>query len=326
MFKFRSTKNNNGIEMKLISVLSFTFMMLFSFSSQAWWWSKPSTYTQTKYPIVLTHGLMGFDSLLGIDYWHKVPETLSKDGAKVYLTTVSNSNSSEIRGEQLIPQIERILAISGAEKVNLIGHSHGGPTIRYVASVRPDLVASVTTIAGVNKGSAVADGISAATDASPAISALIKTLGNTLAKVIDFISGGGYDQDIMASMGSLTTEQSLAFNVDHPAGIPTSACGEGDYVVDDIRYYSWSGAKPTTNVFDPLDLLTSTTSLFFPAGVKNDGLVSSCSSHLGMVIRDDFKMNHLDEVNMLLGLHDLWSTDPLTVFRSHANRLKVAGL
>jgi len=29
---------------------------------------------------------------------------------------------------------------------------------------------------------------------------------------------------------------------------------------------------------------------------------------------------------MLLGLHDLWSTDPLTVFRSHANRLKVAGL
>ena len=318
--------NKNGIEMKLISSLSFTLILFFSSATQAWWWSKPSTYTQTKFPIVLTHGLYGFDSLLGIDYWHKVPETLRKDGAQVFLTTVSNSNSPEIRGEQLIPQIERILAISGAKKANLIGHSHGGPTIRYVASVRPDLVASITSIAGVNKGTPVADTLTEWTEGSTAFSGLIQVLGNTLANVIDFISGGGYEQDILASLGSMTTEQSVVFNTAHPAGIPTSACGEGEYVVDDIRYYSWSGAKPSTNVLDPLDLIMTTTSLFFPAGVKNDGLVGSCSSHLGMVIRDDFRMNHLDEVNMLLGLHDIWSTDPLTVFRSHANRLKKAGL
>lgn len=311
--------------MKLIKSILLASLLLFSFTGQAWW-SKPSTYTQTKYPIVLTHGLYGFDNLLGIDYWHKVPETLSKDGAKVFLTTVSNSNSSEVRGEQLIPQIERILAITGAEKVNLIGHSHGGPTIRYVASVRPDLVASVTSIAGVNKGSAVADALSDWSAGSSVFESLIAGLGNTLAKVIDFISGGGYEQDILASMAALTTEESMAFNQRHPDGIPISDCGEGDYLANGIRYYSWSGAKPSTNILDPLDLLTTTTALFFPAGVKNDGLVSSCSSHLGMVIRDDFRMNHLDEVNMLLGLHDIWSTDPLTVFRSHANRLKRAGL
>jgi triacylglycerol lipase len=311
--------------MKLIKSLLLASLLVISFTGHAWW-SKPSNYTQTKYPIVLTHGLYGFDNLLGIDYWHKVPETLSKDGAKVFLTTVSNSNSSEVRGEQLIPQIERILAITGAEKVNLIGHSHGGPTIRYLASVRPDLVASVTSIAGVNKGSAVADALSDWSEGSSAFESLIATLGNTLAKVIDFISGGGYEQDILASMAALTTEESLAFNQRHPAGIPASACGEGAYIEDGIRYYSWSGAKPSTNILDPLDLLTTTTALFFPAGVKNDGLVSSCSSHLGMVIRDDFRMNHLDEVNMLLGLHDIWSTDPLTVFRTHANRLKRAGL
>lgn len=312
--------------MKITKFLMLASLLLFSFSSQAWWWSKPSTYTQTKYPIVLTHGLYGFDDLLGIDYWHKVPETLAKDGATVFLSTVSNSNSSEVRGEQLIPQIEKILAITGAEKVNLIGHSHGGPTIRYVASVRPDLVASVTSIAGVNKGSAVADALSNWADGSSGFESLIATLGNTLAKVIDFISGGGYEQDILASMAALTTAESLAFNQRHPGGVPTTECGEGDYISNGIRYYSWSGAKPSTNVLDPLDLLTTTTALFFPKGVKNDGLVSSCSSHLGMVIRDDFRMNHLDEVNMLLGLHDLWSTDPLTVFRSHANRLKKAGL
>jgi len=305
----------------------FAVMSLFiSMPSQAWWWNKSSGYTETKYPIVLTHGLYGFDSLLGIDYWHKVPETLRKDGAEVYLTTVANSNSPTVRGEQLIPQIERILAVSGAKKVNLIGHSHGGPTIRYVASVRPDLVASVTSIAGVNKGTAVADKLREWSDGSSLFEGLIETMGNLLANIIDLVSGGGYDQDIIASMNSMTTAESAAFNKLHPGGIPESACGEGAYVDNGIRYYSWSGAKPRTNVFDPLDLLTGTTQYFFPSGVENDGLVSTCSSHLGMVIRDDFKMNHLDEVNLLLGIHHLWSTDPLTVFRTHANRLKNAGL
>ena len=27
-----------------------------------------STYTQTKYPIVLAHGMLGFDNSLGVDY------------------------------------------------------------------------------------------------------------------------------------------------------------------------------------------------------------------------------------------------------------------
>ena len=314
------------MNIKLIKSMVLVGIMFFSYSSQAWWWSKPSTYTQTKYPIILTHGIYGFDSLVGIDYWHKVPEELAKDGASVYLTTVSNSNSVEIRGEQLIPQIERILAITGASKANLIGHSHGSPTIRYVASVRPDLVASITSIGGVNKGTVVADKIQQGTEDSKVFAGLISSLGNALAKVIDFLSGANQEQDIIASLGSLTTEQSLMFNVQHPDGVPTSACGEGDYVANGIRYYSWSGTKPGTNIFDPLDIITNVAQFFFPRGVANDGVVSACSSRLGMVIRDDFRMNHLDEVNMLLGLHDIWSTDPLTVFRSHANRLKKAGL
>jgi len=314
--------------MRKLTFMLAAFTLLFSASSQAWWWSKPkpSTYTQTKHPIVLTHGLYGFDSLLGIDYWYKVPETLRKDGAEVYITTVSNSNSPEIRGEQLIAQLERIVAISGAKKVNLIGHSHGGPTVRYAASMRPDLVASVTTVAGVNRGTPVADTLKEWTDGSQVMSGLISTFGNLLAKVIDGISGAKQPQDIMASMASMTTAETTEFNKRHPGGIPTTACGEGAYSHNGIRYYSWSGAKPNTNIFDPLDLITGTTKLFFPKGVPNDGLVGSCSSRLGMVIRDDFKMNHLDEVNLLLGIHHLWSTDPLTVFRTHANRLKNAGL
>jgi len=288
--------------------------------------STPETgYTETKYPIVLAHGLFGFDSLLGVDYWYKIPETLQKDGASVYLTQVSNSNSPEIRGEQLILQIEEILALTGAEKVNLIGHSHGGPTTRYVASVRPDLVASVTSVGGVNKGTPVAQTLQDWNEGSTEFEWLLDNLGNALSTTIDFLSGGGYEQDLLASIGSMTFAEAERFNNEHPAGIPATACGEGDYEVNGIGFYSWTGAKPVTNVLDISDLITAGASLFFTNGEANDGLVGTCSTHLGMVVRDDFKMNHLDEVNQLLGIHHLTETDPLTVFRTHANRLKLAG-
>lgn len=114
-------------------------------------------YTQTRYPIVLGHGMLGFDSLLGVDYWYGIPAALRRDGAQVYVTEVSQLNTSELRGEELLAQVEEIVALSGKPKVNLIGHSHGGPTVRYVAAVRPDLVASVTSVGAPHKGSDVAD-------------------------------------------------------------------------------------------------------------------------------------------------------------------------
>ena len=50
------------------------------------------------------------------------------------------------------------------------------------------------------------------------------------------------------------------------------------------------------------------------------------SSRFGKVIRDNYFMNHLDEVNQALGLHSLFETDPKAVFKQHANRLRNAGL
>src|SRR5690554_38627 len=125
-----------------------------SAEAQASWFSSSSNYTQTRYPIVLSHGMLGWDSMLGIDYWYGIPQALRKDGATVYVTQVSQLDTSQARGEQLLEQVEEIVAISGKGKVNLFGHSHGGPTIRYVAAVRPDLVASVTSIGAPHKGSA----------------------------------------------------------------------------------------------------------------------------------------------------------------------------
>ncbi|WP_417174744.1 esterase/lipase family protein [Vibrio alginolyticus] len=283
-------------------------------------------YTQTKYPIVLVHGLFGFDTLAGVDYFFGIPHSLTKDGAKVYVAQVSATNSSEVRGEQLLAQVETLLAATGAEKVNLIGHSHGGPTTRYVASVRPDLVASVTSIGGVNKGSKVADLVRGTVSEGSGSEQLAVKLAQGLTTLINLLSGGSdLDQDPLASLAALTTEGSLAFNQHYQEGVPTSECGNGDLLASNgVYYYSWTGSSTFTNVFDPTDAAMMVLGLAFDG--PNDGLVGACSTHLGKVIRDDYQMNHLDEINGLLGIHHLFETDPVTLYRQHANRLKLQGL
>ncbi|EEY99517.1 lipase precursor [Vibrio sp. RC586] len=282
-------------------------------------------YTQTRYPIVLVHGLFGFDSLAGVEYFYGIPQSLTRDGAKVYVAQVSATNSTERRGEQLLAQVESLLAATGAKKVNLIGHSHGGPTVRYVASVRPDLVASVTTIGGVHKGSAVADLLRGTIQPGSISEQAAVTVTKGFVALIDLLSGGEpHPQDPLASLAALTTEGSLKFNQYYPEGVPTSKCGEGAYQVNGVRYYSWSGSSTVTNLLDPSDAAMGVLGLVF--NEPNDGLVATCSTHLGKVIRDDYRMNHLDEINGLLGIHSLLETDPVTLYRQHANRLKQAGL
>ncbi len=306
--------------MKLwIKTLALVVTIAWSAPSAAWWWnSKPANYADTRYPVVLVHGMFGFDSIVGVDYWYGIAEDLRKNGADVYTTQVPALDSTIARGEALLPQIEAIAAVHG--KVNLIGHSHGGPTARYVSTIRPDLVASVTSVGSPHTGSPVADLI----HNSPG-EGLAVTLGNALGGLIDALSGGGYNQDVRSSLQSLTSQGSAEFNNFAPAGMPTSACGEGAYSANGIRFYSWGGTGVLTNVLDLSDALLGTTRLAFGFS-QNDGLVGRCSNHFGKVIRDNYFMNHLDEVNQLLGLHSLFETDPKAVYKQHANRLKNAGL
>ena len=287
--------------------------------------SGSSGYTQTRYPIVLAHGMLGFDSILGVDYWYGIPQALRRDGAQVYVTEVSQLNTSELRGEELLQQVEEIVAISGKPKVNLVGHSHGGPTVRYVAAVRPDLIASVTSVGAPHKGSDVADLIRKIPEGSGG-EAIIAGLVNGMGALIHFLSGSPSTepQNSLGTLESLNSEGAARFNAKYPQGIPTSACGEGAYKVNGVRYYSWSGTSPLTNPLDVSDAMMGAGSLAFSGA--NDGLVGRCSSHLGMVIRDNYRMNHLDEVNQVLGLTSLFETSPVTVYRQHANRLKNAGL
>ena len=282
-------------------------------------------YTKTKYPIVLCHGMAGFDSLFGVvDYFHGVAETLQADGADVHVTHVPAFASSEQRGEALLAQIEDIVATTGQPKVNLIGHSHGGFDVRYVAAVRPDLVASVTTVGTPHKGAELADFLRKNLTPGGFSEVVLSTLANSLGTLEGLLSGDLAGQDAVAGLESLTANGAGQFNVKYPAGLPSTACGDGPEVAGGIRYYSWSGTAPLTNALDVGDAALGVASLVYKE--SNDGLVGRCSSHFGKVLRDDYRMNHLDEVNQLFGLVAVLATNPKTVFRTHANRLKNLGL
>jgi triacylglycerol lipase len=283
-----------------------------------------SGYTATKYPIVLTHGIYGFNYILGVyGYWYGIPKALERSGAKVYVAHMAAADSSEARGEQLLKEVEQIVASTGVGKVNLIRHSYGAQSVRYVAGVRPDLVASVTTIAGPNKGSAVADVLN--DDTNGLEKAVLSKIADGLGDLVDILSSGGYKQDSLAALKSLTTQGAAKFNRRFPAGVPKSACGSGRAWVHGIFYSSMGGTSHFTNALDISDPALALTGLAF-GGKPNDGLISRCSNHLGFVIRDNYKFNHLDEINQIAGLTSWFETDPREVYRQQANRLKEMGL
>lgn len=283
----------------------------------------------TRYPIVLVHGMMGFDRLkLGwmgdLPYWRGIVEALEADGARVHVVQVSAFNASEVRGEQLLPQVERILKETGAQKVHLIGHSHGSQTSRYVAGKRPEWVASVTSVAGPNAGSSFGDWMQEQVREDSWSAAAILGLGRWVARFIDWATDTQWPQDVPAALASLHTEGAADFNRRFPAGVPKQPCGPAETEVQGVRYYSWSGVGTFYRVLNPADPVMWLTGLAF-GGEANDGLVGRCSSHLGEVIQDDLPMNHFHIVNQIAGLVDE-SADPVAMYVAHARRLKALGM
>ncbi len=274
---------------------------------------------------MLVHGLFGFDTILGVPYFYQIPDALAYDGAQVYVAQVSAVNNDYGRGGQLLAQVKQILAVSGASKVNLIGHSQGGLDIRYVAGVRPDLVASVTSVGTPHKGSKVADFLRGVLPPGSVSESTANSIIDGFANLLDELSGGTiHPQDAVAALDALTAPGTAAFNQRFPAGLPTTSCGSGAAKVNGIAFYSWGGTAIFTNGYDVSDGVLGATGLIF-GNSASDGLVGQCSSHLGTVIADNYFQNHLDEVNQTFGLVSFFTTNPVTLFRAQANRLRNAG-
>jgi triacylglycerol lipase len=290
----------------------------------------------TRYPLVLVPGLLGFVRLVIYPYWYGIVKALRRDGSTVIPVMVSAVNSSEVRGEQLLDRIREILKETGAEKVNLFGHSQGALTIRYAAAKHPEWVASVTSVAGPNHGSELADFLEknfpARTLRGMLLNAALRLVVWIMALLDTGYRGTRLPTDVDAAHHSLTSDGVAQFNRDYPQGLPETWGGQGAELVNGVRYYSWSGTlQPglSDRGKNRIDGTNVTCRIFARTFTKErgqcDGMVGRFSSHLGTVIGDNYPLDHFDIVNQTFGLVGK-GVDPVGLFVEHAARLKAAGL
>eukprot|EP01111_Echinosteliopsis_oligospora_P011706 TRINITY_DN3921_c3_g2_i1.p1 TRINITY_DN3921_c3_g2~~TRINITY_DN3921_c3_g2_i1.p1 ORF type:complete len:343 (+),score=82.97 TRINITY_DN3921_c3_g2_i1:36-1064(+) len=110
------------------------------------------------FPVVLAHGLLGFDRLGPFDYFMNVKGALEAAGVKVEITVVPPTKSIEDRAKRLKEQI--IVATEKYQtKVHVIAHSMGGLDTRFMASHLDGhkYIRSITTLATPHRGSYVAE-------------------------------------------------------------------------------------------------------------------------------------------------------------------------
>lgn len=113
---------------------------------------------KTKYPILLIHGT-GFRDRKYLNYWGRIPKALENNGAAVFYGNQDSWGTIETNALFLKDSIEKILADTKCEKVNLIAHSKGGLEARFLISSlhMADKIASLTTISTPHHGSKTID-------------------------------------------------------------------------------------------------------------------------------------------------------------------------
>lgn len=262
------------------------------------------------YPIVLAHGFFGFEDFAGagfLTYFYNVKEFLSAQGDLVFTPSVDPFNTSDFRGAQLVENIEQILEATGHEKVNIIGHSQGGLDARVAANLRPDLVASVVTVATPHGGSRIADVVLelvADPNAQDAINDLLVLIGAPLYDEI------GNETNVVLPLKLFSQEGIAEFNKAHPdePGVfYASIAGRTDL------HFGGSACSTTVKLpfvqdwqgkLDTVDPLLSIFEGILDGGIgdpyPNDGLVRVADSKRGE-FWGCLPVDHLDEVGQLFG-------------------------
>lgn len=119
---------------------------------------RPDRVCETKYPILLVHGVFFRDSKL-LNYWGRIPNELINNGAKVFYASQQSALSVEESAAEIKKRIEEICKETNAQKVNIIAHSKGGLDSRYAITKlgASGMVASLTTINTPHKGCVFVD-------------------------------------------------------------------------------------------------------------------------------------------------------------------------
>lgn len=119
----------------------------------------PQRQPAPRYPVVLAHGIMGFDAIgvgrIRHEYFRGVRRGLEQSGCTVHVPRVARCGSIARRAAQLS---ELVRALPAA-KVNVVAHSMGGLDARYAIARLglADRVASLVTVGTPHRGTPLAD-------------------------------------------------------------------------------------------------------------------------------------------------------------------------
>lgn len=220
----------------------------------------------TQYPVVLAHGMGASAEILGIlDYWWGLDGVLEDEGADVYITSVNGMDSTANKAADFKAQYLEILAISGASKANIIGHSHGTIYTRYAVSNLGlgSKVASHTSIAGPHRGSVVADVIVGIVPDN-----LEWLVGDTLDFIYAFVFGDANPNSLQNGYDLTRPYMINSFNPNTPN-------------VSGVYYQSWAGKIKTMAVNARNWYFIGTWPILLAYEGANDGLVSVNSAKWG---------------------------------------------
>jgi triacylglycerol lipase len=216
-------------------------------------------------PIVLVHGLFGFDRLqvagrVLLDYFPGIPELLRSSGNRIIVARVSPTGGIARRAAQLKTLIDRE---SPQEPVHVIGHSMGGLDARYMIS-RPGMggrVLSLTTLGTPHRGTSFADWG-------------VKRFRSLMCPLLEYF---GLSSKAFAD---LTTANCRRFNAEVP---------------DDpnVRYFSVAGRLPADRL--PWQWRVPSRIVWRLEG-ENDGIVSRESARWGEAA-DVWDGDHMNLVN-----------------------------
>ena len=209
--------------------------------------------TGPAHPVVLAHGLLGFDELRLAgsrhDYFRGISERLEREGIVVHRARVARTASIAARAAELAAFVSAL----PAGRVNLVAHSMGGLDARYAISRLglADRVASVVTVGTPHLGTPLAD------------------MGAALARRTRLVGALGRLGLDVAAFQDLTTARMIEFN----RAVPDAG---------GVVYGSVVGIAPRRREVNPL-LLPTYLWLGDRAGAS-DGVVPAASQRWGEVV------------------------------------------
>ena len=112
----------------------------------------------TRYPVVLMHGFGAVAGALPGGALHAEAMHLRARGVWAYAPTVNPYDTVAVRAHAWAERLERVLAETGAERLNLVAFSSGGLDARHLATELgwADRLASIVTVATPHAGTALA--------------------------------------------------------------------------------------------------------------------------------------------------------------------------